>query len=91
MKRDQDLLWAILGVLEASERGFEDVDSIGNALANDRAGATVEAVRHHLLLLGDKGFTASLNHGYWRITDAGHDAHATNPAHITETFAKLGQ
>jgi len=91
MKRDQDLLWAILAVLEASAQGYEHAEAIGDVLAKTRPEQTVDAIKHHLSLLGDKGFAVAHGHGYWRITNAGHDAHATNPDHVTQTFAKLGQ
>jgi repressor of nif and glnA expression len=91
MKRDQDLLWTILALLEGSSRGYEDDTSIGAALETKQPSLTFDTIRHHLNLLGDRGLATPHGHGNWRITDAGHDAHAANPAHVTQQFAKLGQ
>ena len=89
MKRDQDLLWGILAVLEASEKGDENDDSIAQALGKTHPEVNFDAIRHHLELLYDRGLATQHGAGSWRITDSGHDAVASNPAHVTHMHSKL--
>ncbi|SEA64350.1 MULTISPECIES: winged-helix domain-containing protein [Paraburkholderia] len=91
MKRDQDLLWGILAVLEASEKGDENDDSIAAALGKTHPDVSFEAIRHHLLLLDDRGLAVQHGAGNWRITDIGHNAVASNPAHVTHMHTRLNQ
>jgi len=91
MKRDQDLLWGILAVLEASENRQENDDAIAAALAVTHPDVSFEAIRHHLTLLDDRGLAIPSGAGNWRITDAGHNAVATNPAHVTRMHSRQGQ
>lgn len=91
MKRDQDLMWGILAVLEASEKGEENDDSIAVELLKTHPNVNFEAIRHHLLLLDDRGLAVQHGAGNWRITDVGHNAVASNPAYLSDIHAKLSQ
>ncbi len=62
------LMEAILGkLLEAPE---PQINIAGVAL---RLNTEQSIILHHLHLLQDKGWVAESEHGFWRLTNAGHD------------------
>ncbi len=68
MKRDQMLMEAILGKLLESPEPQLNVVGLAQRLNTEQP-----VIRHHLRLLGDKGWVTESDGGYWRLTNAGHD------------------
>ncbi len=66
MKRDNDYIRQLLFEMEASEGyGFDASKGFSNRVAIKRV--------YHMELLCDAGLAKDLNHGFHRLTNAGHD------------------
>jgi hypothetical protein len=96
MKRDMDLVNAILNVIESQPRAAWSPVSIAKTIAPDDE-EKYSLVLNHLRIMQDVGYIATVTGGDVRLTWAGHDCvegikkpMKINPSAV-ETFAKLGE
>jgi hypothetical protein len=95
MKRDDQLLYRILDILEESSETELHGSKIKEEL--NKAGDTLEhnLIFHHLKLLEDRACIEAVTGAFgdsinWRITDEGHNLAAKNPQRTIAGFTSLG-